>query len=47
MHGLPDILLRYLGRQVTITTFDISRLGEVAEVNGDHVGMVNTLVCKT
>lgn len=40
-----DILLRYLGRQVTITTFGYIKIwGEVAEVNGDHVRLVNTLV---
>lgn len=40
-----DILLRYLGRLVTITTFGYIKIwGEVAEVNGDHVRLVNTLV---
>jgi flagellar biosynthesis component FlhA len=40
-----DILLRYLGRQVAITTFGYIKIwGEVAEVNGDHVRLVNTLV---
>ncbi len=40
-----DILLRYLGRQVTITTFGYIKIwGEIAEVNGDHVRLVNTLV---
>ena len=40
-----DILLRYLGRQVTITTFGYIKIwGEVAEVNDDHVRLVSTLV---
>src|SRR5262245_51128538 len=40
-----DILLRYLGRQVTITTFGYIKIwGEVVEVNGDHVRLINTLV---
>ncbi|MGI8978132.1 MAG: FHIPEP family type III secretion protein [Pirellulaceae bacterium] len=40
-----DILLRYLGRLVTITTFGYIKIwGEVAEVNGDHVRLINTLV---
>lgn len=40
-----DILLRYLGRQVSITTFGYVKIyGQVAAVNEDHVRLTNTLV---